>query len=333
LETEAAIRQNLQEDEKRLLEEIQLDIPLVVHPFKYIGKNCGMSEKSVIEKLRSFSEQGMIRELSAIFNASGLGYKSTLIAVKAGEDIVNRTVERINSHPGVSHNYLRNNEYNIWFTMTIKRSLSFDSELKKLFYGIQPVKYIILPAIETFKIGVQFPFTGKQPVRTNHAFFQPEKAVTLSEPDKRLVLKLQEGLPVVKTPWEKIAENLQIDEETLFLRIRRLKEAGVIKRISAVLRHRKLGFRANGMACFRVPDNRIAAAGRCLAKYREVSHCYQRKTYPDWQYALFAMVHKNKEEECLSLIEEMALKIECRDFLVLFSEKEFKKERVKYFVG
>ena len=332
METEAAVRQNLQEDEKQLLEEIQLDIPLVVHPFEDIGKKCGMSEKSVIEKLRNFSEQGIIRELSAIFNAAGLGYKSTLVAVKAEEHAVNTAAERINSHPGVSHNYLRNNEYNIWFTLTVKRSCDFDSELKKLFCGIEPLEYIILPAIETFKIGVQFPFTGKQSVQTNHALFRPEKAVTLSEPDKKLVVRLQEGLPIVKAPWEKIAVSLQIDEETLFSGIRRLKDTGVIKRISAVLRHRKLGFRANGMACFRVPENRIAAAGRCLAKYREVSHCYQRKTYPDWQYALFAMVHKNKEKECRSLIEEMALKIECRDFLVLFSAREFKKERVKYFV-
>lgn len=326
------LQQNLREDEKWLLEEIQRDIPLVTHPFEYIGDRCGISGQDVIEKLKHFTKQGIIRELSALFNAPGLGYKSTLVAVKSEEHAIDTLAERINRHPGVSHNYLRENQYNIWFTLTVKRDYDFNGELKKLFDGIHPVEYLVLPSLKIFKIGVQLPFTDNKPVQTGHVPTQPKKEVKLSELDKRLVMRLQESLPIVAMPWEKIANALKIDEQTLFHLIRRLKEEGAIKRISAVLRHRRVGFRANGMACFQVPQRSIDTAGRCLARYPEVSHCYQRQTYPEWKYSLYAMVHKKQKEECLSIINEMAQKISCNDFLVLFSEKEFKKARVKYFL-
>jgi len=329
---EMALQQDLREDEKHLLEEIQRDIPLVTHPFEYIGNRCGISEEGVIKKLECFTEQGIIRELSVIFNAVGLGYKSTLVAVKTAEHAIDTLSERINRHPGVSHNYLRENQYNIWFTLTLKQDCDFSGELKKLFDGIHPVEYLVLPSLKTFKIGVHLPFTDKKHVQSDHAMFQPKKEVKLSELDKRLVLCLQHGLPIVAMPWEKIAGELKIDEQTLFYRIHRLKEAGAIKRISAVLRHRRVGFRANGMACFQVPQHRIDTAGRCLARYPEVSHCYQRQTCPEWRYSLYAMVHKKQKEDCVSIIDEMARKIRCNDFLVLFSVKEFKKARVKYFL-
>ncbi len=326
------IRPVFQNEEKLLLEEIQRDIPLVTRPFEYIGTRCGISEKEVIQKLRRFTEQDIIRELSAIFNAAGLGYKSTLVAVKTEKHTVDAVSERINDHPGVSHNYLRENQYNIWFTLTLKRDRDFSDELKKLFDGIDPVEYLVLPSLKRFKIGVQLQFTDGKPVLICRAAPQPEKEVKLSESDKRLIVRLQEGLPLVAKPWENIAEYLQIDESTLFHRIRRLHEAGAIKRISAVLRHRRVGFQANGMACFNVPQNRIAAAGRSLARYPDVTHCYQRQTCPEWRYALYAMVHRREKEECLTVIDEMARKIDCEDFLVLFSVKEFKKTRVKYFL-
>ncbi len=329
---ESNLQQNLKENEKLLLEEIQLNIPLVSHPYAHIGKRCRMSEEVVIEKLRHFLKQGIIRELSAIFNSAALGYKSTLVAVRAEEDDITTVAERINSHPGVSHNYLRDNDYNIWFTLTVQQSYDFENEIGKLFDGIDTVKYIILPAIKTFKIGVHFPLTGRQLYQTNHALSQHKKSITLSEFDRKLVVLLQKGLPIVKTPWQEIAMKLRTEEQSLLSHISKLKKTGVIKRISAVLRHRKIGFHANGMACFRVPEDRIVEAGRCLAEYREISHCYQRKTYPEWQYSLFAMVHKRERSECLPLIEEMAMKIKSKDYLALFSIKEFKKERVKYFV-
>ena len=145
-------------------------------------------------------------------------------------------------------------------------------------------------------------------------------------------MKLQEHMKIVQRPWEEISSGLDMDETELLGCIKDLKNKGAIKRISAVLRHRKVGYTANGMACFNIEESGIEQAGNTLAQYPEVSHCYQRKTYPDWKYSLFAMVHCHSEEECRLIAREMSNRIGCSDHIVLFSTKEYKKERVKNFM-
>jgi DNA-binding Lrp family transcriptional regulator len=99
-----------------------------------------------------------------------------------------------------------------------------------------------------------------------------------------------------------------------------------------VLRHRQVGFDANGMACFAVPEDRIEDAGRRAAQFSQVSHCYHRKSHPEWPYPLFAMVHARDRDACARIVSEIAETIGCRDYRILYSSREFKKERVKYFV-
>jgi len=150
--------------------------------------------------------------------------------------------------------------------------------------------------------------------------------------DEKLIVLLQQPFPLVSNPWKMIAESVNRTESNLIEDINGLKRSGALKRISAVLRHRNAGFTANGMACFKVPVERIDEAGQTISEFSEVSHCYQRPVYPDWQYNLFAMTHARSTEQCESIISRIAKQINSDEYFTLYSIKEFKKERVKYFM-
>jgi DNA-binding Lrp family transcriptional regulator len=161
---------------------------------------------------------------------------------------------------------------------------------------------------------------------------QPNASIKLSTKDRSIIAALQDGLAIVPKPWLQIARSLSIDEGELLGHVRRYKELGAIRRISAILRHRNVGYNANGMACFNIPEKDILLAGKRAAEFNQVSHCYQRPTFPEWKYALFAMVHEKSSKECDELISHIADSIHCNDYIVLYSIREFKKERVKYFM-
>jgi DNA-binding Lrp family transcriptional regulator len=337
----------LTQTDKTLLELLQRDFPLVSRPFEHISSICGIPENEVIRRVNGLISRGFVREISAIFNAGRLGYKSTLVALSASAGSEDSMAEIINAHPGVSHNYFRNHKYNIWFTITVKEKIGFKEELQKLFEKVPEADYLILPSVRTFKIGVNFRLREKD--NSGESVSEISKAVNgdfdggsritretsftgFSEEERKIILKLQEQMKIVERPWKEIAADLNMDEGSLLARIKELKDRGAIKRISAVLRHRKVGYTANGMACFNIAEEKIEEAGNILSGYPEVSHCYQRRTYSGWKYALFAMVHCRSEEECREIASEMAKKTGCSDYIVLFSTKEYKKERVKYFM-
>ena len=339
----------LTEIDKTLLEVLQKDFPLVSRPFDHFAGVCGISEEEVILRIKKLISEGIIREISAIFNAGRLGYKSTLVALRAPEGLEDNIAGIINRHPGVSHNYFRNYKYNLWFTLVIMEETGFKEELEKLLEGAGDAGYLILPAIRTFKIGVDFKLTdGTKPGKayqekpeTENAETGPEQIVKTeslkaktgpSGRDKKIIMNLQEHMKIVQRPWKEMSFGLGMSETELLGCIKDFKDKGAIKRISAVLRHRKIGYTANGMACFNISDEKIEQAGNTLAQYPEVSHCYQRKTCPDWKYSMFAMVHCRGEEECRSIAREMSKQIGCPEHIVLFSTKEYKKERVKYFM-
>ncbi len=312
--------------DKKILEEVQLDFPLSEKPFEVIGKRIGISKEEIITRITYLKEKNIIRDISAIFKAGPLGYKSTLVAVKT--DDPETTAESINIHPGVSHNYLREHRYNVWFTITIRKEIDFETEIRN-FLGTEVIDFLILPSIKTYKIGVNFIFSDKKIKTPNRIMEELPETVPL---DKKLIIQLQQPFPLVANPWKMIAESINRSEINLIEDINGLKRSGALKRISAVLRHRNAGFTANGMACFEVPPERIDEAGQSASAFSEVSHCYQRPVYPDWQYNLFAMTHARSTEQCEAIITRIAKQINVDDYFTLYSIKEFKKERVKYFM-
>ena len=150
----------------------------------------------------------------------------------------------------------------------------------------------------------------------------------LTDEERALILAVQDGLPIMPEPYRAVAEQMGATEERVRELLRALLARGVIKRLGAVPNHIALGFTANGMAVWDVPDDRVSEAGRKVGGFPEVSHCYRRpRRPPDWPYNLFAMIHGRSRREVLAAVERIAAQagIAGLPHAVLFSRRQFRK--------
>jgi DNA-binding Lrp family transcriptional regulator len=193
----------------------------------------------------------------------------------------------------------------------------------------------VLPTLKLYKIGVRLDMVNEdaeKPKPTDEVKdLNPEK-VQLSERDKEFIRELQKDLAVVPEPFKELADNLGITTNELFAKAQEYEKSGIMRRFAAILRHRDAGFVANGMVVWHVPEDLIDDVGAKLAAFPQVSHCYRRPVYPDWRFNLFSMVHARTLQAAEKMAVEMSEAIGVTDYQILFSSREFKKERVKYFV-
>lgn len=153
----------------------------------------------------------------------------------------------------------------------------------------------------------------------------------LTEKDKQIIRLLQEDLPLCPNPYAVLAEKLNISEEKLLTTIDHYLKIGILRRFGAVLKHQQAGFSCNVMVVWQVPPEKIEVVGKMLAAFPEVSHCYERPTYPDWPYNLFSMIHTTSPEKCEKTIQKIAQTIEVSHYLPLYSLEELKKVSMYYF--
>jgi siroheme decarboxylase len=328
-------RQQLDAVDKKLLNEIQWVFPLVDRPYIEIAKRHDISEEDVMRRIAVMKEMGIIRQISAIFDTRRLGYKSALIAFAVKPDKLDYVAEKVNEHPGVSHNYERNHEYNMWFTLAVPPGSDMKRDLDRMasFEGV--IKHRVLPTLKLYKIGVRLDMVNKDPDKPKPMDkvkqLNPEKA-QITEHDRKFIRELQKDLAVVPEPFKELANNLEITTTQLFAKATEYENTGIMRRFAAILRHREAGFVANGMVVWHVPVNKIDKVGFRLAAFPQVSHCYRRPVYPDWRFNLFSMVHARTLQAAEKIAAEMSETVGIRDYQILFSSREFKKERVKYFV-
>lgn len=153
----------------------------------------------------------------------------------------------------------------------------------------------------------------------------------LEELDKKIIAALQEDLPLEPRPYLLLAERLGVTEAEILSRLQRYRETGIIRKMGAVLRHREVGFVANALCAWQVPDDQVEKAGGLLASFPFVTHCYSRKPYPDWPYNLYVMLHAQSRSECRQYAAELAGRIGSVKYVMLFSTREWKKSTVRYF--
>jgi DNA-binding Lrp family transcriptional regulator len=330
-----ANHQQLDEMDKKLLNDIQWVFPLADRPYLEIAKNYGISEDEVMRRIIGLKGAGLIRQINAIFDTRRLGYKSALIAFAVAPEKLDAVAEKINEHPGVSHNYERNHEYNMWFTLAVPPDSDMKDELDGMSALDGVVKYRLLPTLKMYKIGVKLDMVNddaEKPKPTEEVKELNPDRLEITERDKEFVRELQKDLPVTREPFKEMAQNLGITTEELFAKAREYEKIGLMRRFAAILRHRDAGFVANGMVVWNVPEDRVDDVGFKLAAFPQVSHCYRRPVYPDWKYNVFSMVHARSLEAAEKMAVEMSEQIGVSDYKILFSSREFKKERVKYFV-
>jgi DNA-binding Lrp family transcriptional regulator len=239
----------------------------------------------------------------------------------------------------VSHNYLRNHEFNLWFTLAVPPASDLEWTVQRLQEMAGAESARILPTLRLFKIGVQLDMEGGNGPHRDGAAApaysdarRPARGpLGLRSGDIPAIRELQEDVPLVPEPYRRMAELIGISEAALFETAARLHAEGYLRRVAAVLYHREAGFHANAMAVWAVPPERHDEVGRIMASFRAVSHCYLRPAYPDWPYSIFTMVHGQSPEECQRVIDAMAAAAGIREYALLYSTKEYKKVRLKYF--
>jgi len=317
---------------QEILSRIQKKFPLVDKPFEVIANELNISENEVLEILQDEKSANIIRQTSAIFDTKRLGYTSSLVAFKVQESQIDKAVEIINSHPGVSHNYEREHDFNIWFTMAIAPNsiIGLEKTIELLADITQAQDYIVLPTLKLFKINVKLNTTGKDSKKEKVKKLS-YKDIDLTPLHLDIIQKVQHDIDFVSEPFANIIKELNIDYTTFFKILNELQDAGVMRRFASILNHRNAGFNANAMVVWDVDEDGSEEIGKRAAEFSAVSHCYLRPKYENWPYNLFTMVHGKTTQETNEMIDEMSNEIKAKSHMPLYSSREFKKVRVEYF--
>jgi DNA-binding Lrp family transcriptional regulator len=254
---------------------------------------------------------------------------------------LDHAVEVINAHPGVSHNYLRNHEFNLWYTIAVAPTskLGLEATVDLLHGDSRAISTRLLPTLKLFKIGVRFDLgTDKSKPREKESAGYSDARRTapdtpLTQQEIAFVRAMQRDLPLVPDPFGAIAAELGIGLDQLQEMHESFLATGRMRRFAAVLHHRKAGFSANAMGVWAGPedDAELLRLGNTMAGFQAVSHCYRRPSYPDWPYNLFTMVHGKSEEDCEQTLAAIAAATGLSERMALYSSREFKKVRVRYF--
>jgi DNA-binding Lrp family transcriptional regulator len=325
----------LDQIDQELLNLIQVAFPLEPRPFKFLADKLGTSEDDVLARLEALKQDRIIRQISMIFDTRALGYKSSLVASRAPEGKVDEVADVISAHPGVSHNYRRNHEFNIWWTIAVPPESSLEDHIQRVHDLAGAESTRIMQTIRMFKIGVDLDMTGKRPMdakTTLPAYHAPRRnAEPLTTLEIAALRQLQEDIALEPTPYNSMARRIQIDEGALLALAHGFIDDGLARRFAAVMHHRQAGFVANAMSVWQVPEDRIEEVGYAMAGFAAVSHCYQRPTYPDWPYNLFGMLHARTKEECEVAAEAIKDQTGITERRMLYSTKEYKKVRVRYY--
>lgn len=340
---------------ERVLDFIQSGFPLEADPYGVIAAKLDATRDGVLDAVAALRRDGTIRRLGASFASKKLGYSSTLcaLAVPGDQDAVDRAAQVVNAYPNITHNYLRTNRYNLWFTIIARSS----GEVARILSEIQEKTgcpdALNLPATALYKIKVDFGEMKKggkrQEAPSDHAdvpAVQPTHPAVPFDPDSPFDIALVRwaqsdiaggGEEVDAEPFATAATwiaaqigDVSIDEAQVTARLRDWKTQRVIRRFGALVAHRKMGFSFNGMTVWDVPEGRCDEVGRLFADQRFVSHCYARPRSEAWPYNLYGMVHAKTQEELderVSLLEELA----GLPAQVLVSTREYKKSSMRYF--
>jgi len=260
-----------------------------------------------------------------------MGYRSTLVAGCVPSDRIESVAEIVSAHPGVSHNYQRDGSYNLWFTLAVAGDeQDLARELETLSTQAQ-VPFRRFDMIETYKIS--FRLTGMEP-EARRTCDDPKSFHQLDRPTQHrlaaVIAILQKGLPLVLDPFRQLALASGLGEDGLLAGGRELKSRGILRRFGVVWRHRQLGFTENVLCVWQVPDDQLSSFADHVRNISHITHCYRRRTWPDWPWQVYTMIHGKSLSDCRAIIEQLQQAFPQARYLPMRTVKEFKKSRVNY---
>jgi siroheme decarboxylase len=322
--------------DRKLLNLMQGSFPVDARPYRRVAELAEVSETEVMGRVERLLQKRIIRQVTPIFDTRALGYSSMLVAAKVDPEHPHRAAQVINEHPGVSHNYLRNHEFNLWFTIATEpdSKLGLQGTLDVLAREAQAESVRQLPTLKLFKIRMDLEMEGDTQALASAA--EATEPIELDpqpydELDIAVIRALQGNMAVVEEPYAPAAAAVGLTQERLLEHLLGMQERGLLRRVAAILYHRRAGFSANGMGVWKVPEEQVADVGREMAAVRGISHCYQRPTYEDWPYSVFTMAHGRSKQECDAVLDAIAEMTGIRERATLYSSTEFKKIRLLYF--
>ncbi len=315
--------QDIDQRDRELLGALQGEIPLISTPFAVLGQLIDMSEKEVIKRTERLKREGAVRQLSAQFDAHALGYRSCLVAAKVNPDHIEQAALTINAHPGVTQNYRRNNDFNLWFTIAASPNSQLGLEKTVQTLGEEAECDVVraLPTLKLFKT---------EEIHAEESGGDT-KYTPLTPLEIECVRLLQRDLPLQPRPFDVLAKNTGVAADELLSTARALQKRGQIRRFGAIVQSRKPGFSASAMGVWIVPQADVDEIGARMSENRAVSHCYLRPVYEDWPYNVYTIVHGRSVDECESIINDIATDTGIRDKQALYPTKEYKKARIMLF--
>ena len=316
-----------------LVNDWQRDFPLTERPYAELARRLGTSETTVIERLRTLAADGAVSRIGAVFRPHTLGW-STLAAVAAPEHRIEAVARIISEFPEVNHNYEREHAFNLWFVATAPSRERVSQVLAEI--GRAAGSQVLdLPMLEDFHIDLGFDLRGGRAHPAGRPHHDPVRrpresstSPVLERVDHALAAALEGGITLSPQPYAVLATRLGCSEDAVFGRIARLLKLGVIRRFGVVVRHRELGYSANAMVVWDVPDDRVSEVGRQLASQSAVTLCYRRpRRLPDWRFNLFSMVHGQDRQAVVEEIEgiQQTLQLQHINCQPLFSRRRFKQ--------
>jgi DNA-binding Lrp family transcriptional regulator len=326
----------LDDADRQLLNLLQGQFALEPRPFARVAELGGLGEDEVLARTQRLLDERIIRQITPIFDTRVLGYSSMLVAAKVDAENPHRAARIVNSHPGVSHNYLRDHDFNMWFTIATepdsKLGLEGTLEVLQQLTGAESVRQ--LPTLKLFKIRMDLEMEGDTRALASAGVAEDPKEpdpIELSDMDLAVIRALQGDMPVASEPYAPAAAEIGVSVDALLEHLESMRERRALRRVAAILFHRRAGFSANGMGVWKIPEERIMELAPRMAAFRGISHCYQRPTYPDWPYSVFTMAHGRSKEECDAILDSIADFSGIHERRTLYSSTEFKKIRLLYF--
>lgn len=309
----------------RLLNEFQRDFPLVERPFAVIAAQLGAGEAEVMARYGRLLREGAISRIGVVFRPNAAG-ASTLAAIAAPAGRLEEIGQYLCAQEEVNHNYEREHRINLWFVLTAPSQAALQAAVARIECGTG-LPVLALPLLEEFHIDLGFDLnTGWSPRRPARA------AARIDEAHRPLVAALQEGFPLSDRPYGEIGRACGMDAAAVIEACAQWLAQGVASRIGVIVRHRRLGYEANAMVVWDVPDEAARSLGERFAAQDGVTLCYRRPRRPGWPYNLFCMIHGRErgavERRILRLRRD--LDIEALPHEILFSRRCFTQRGARY---
>ncbi|HEY9095093.1 MAG TPA: Lrp/AsnC family transcriptional regulator [Hydrogenophaga sp.] len=318
------------EIEMALLNGWQHDFPMVREPFAQIAQSLAVDEAQVLCAMRRLQARGAISRIGGVF-APGAGGAALLSAMAVPAERMDDVAALVSAHPGVNHNYEREHVFNLWFVMTGGDAAAVEAAM----LGLE--RETGLPALRlrmqrAYRIDLGFDLrhaTAPVPMRAPAS----SGARALNVCDHGLAACVEQGLPIEARPFDAWAASCDSSPEEVLARLRQWLHFGSLKRFGVVVRHHELGFAANAMTVFDVPDDRVDACGEWLAMQSGVTLAYKRERATAWPFNLYCMVHGTHRAAVQAVIDRVIgdgrLGAVPRE--VLFSTRRFKQTGARRF--